>query len=360
MTAHSLFNHNRLILARKRRKMTAIQLADGSGLSRVHLSRIENGKITPTNETIRALAEVLAYPEMFFFKETSYELPAEVVSFRSLKRTSVRERDAARAAGEIGIDVANWLDVEFNLPEPDLPDLSHEPDPEGAACSLRQYWGLGECPIASMIALLEAKGVRVFSLAEETTNVDAFSFWQDGVPYMFLNTMKTAEHSIMDAAHELAHLVLHRDGNILQSRNVEREANAFAACFLMPSEDVLGRVPCMPSVQQILEAKKRWRISAMALAYRIKTLGYLTDWTYRSMCIELTQRGYRTSEPDGVEPETSRVWKQVLLELWKEKKTKNYIAERVALPIDEIQKLTFGLVAQATRPRKGVPISIVK
>lgn len=360
MTRHESFNHRRLILARKRRKMTAIEVATSAGISRVQLSRIETGKSAPTEETIDALAMATRYPAEFFFVGETYELPAEAVSFRSLKRTSVREREAARAAGEIGMDVGQWLAKEFNLPEPDLPDMGYEPDPEAAARALRQEWGLGEKPIASMIALLEAKGVRVFSLAEETLNVDAFSFWQDGVPYIFLNTMKTAEHGVMDAAHELGHLILHRGGNTLHGRDVEREANAFAASFLMPCEDVCGRVPRSPSVHLILQLKKRWRVSAMALAYRVHRLNLLTDWQYRSICIDLTQRGYRTGEPDGTNRDRSRVWKQVLDHLWREGKTKNSIARALNLPLDEIEKLTFGLAAEPIQPQRGGRLRVVK
>ena len=360
MTLQEPFNHLRLILARKRRKMTAIKVAEAARLSRVHLSRIESGHNEPTMETIEALAKATRYPVEFFFMQETCELPTEAVSFRSLKRTSVREREAARAAGEIGVDVGQWLSDEFNLPDPVLPDMGYEPDPASAARALRQAWGLGEKPIASMIALLEAKGVRVFSLAEETLNVDAFSFWQDGVPYVFLNTMKTAEHGVMDAAHELGHLILHAGGNTLHGRDVEREANAFASSFLMPSEDVRGRVPRAPSVHLVLKLKKRWRVSAMALAYRVHRLGLLTDWQYRSMCIDLTQRGYRTGEPDGTERDKSRVWKQVLDHLWREGKTKETIARALHLPLDEIEKLTFGLAAEPVRPAKGQGLWVVK
>ena len=360
MTQKPSFNHKRLVLARKRRKMTAIQVAEAAGLSRVHLSRIETGRNEPPEDTVEALAKATRYPIGFFYAPETCELPAEAVSFRSLKSTSVREREAARAAGEIGVDVGRWLFDEFNLPGSTLPDMGYEPDPAAAARALRQVWGLGEKPIASMIALLEAKGVRVFSLAEETLNVDAFSFWQDGVPYVFLNTMKTAEHGVMDAAHELGHLILHAGGNTLHGRDVEREANAFAASFLMPSEDVRGRVPRSPPVQLILQLKKRWRVSAMALAYRIHRLDLLTDWQYRSMCIDLTQRGYRSGEPDGTDRDKSRVWKQVLDHLWREGKTKDTIARALNLPLDEIEKLTFGLAAEPIRPQRGGQLRVVK
>ena len=86
-----------------------------------------------------------------------------------------------------------------------------------------------------MIKLLESKGVRVFSLAENTKNVDAFSCWRNDVPYIFLNTFKSADRSRLDAAHELAHLVLHRHGGPRQGREAEIEANSFASSFLMPS-----------------------------------------------------------------------------------------------------------------------------
>lgn len=354
------FNHLRLLIARKRRKLTAIKLAEMAGLSRVHLSRIETGRNEPSEDTVADLARALRYPMNFFFLGETNELPAEAVSFRSLKSTSVREREAARAAGEIGVDVGRWLEASFNLPEPALPDMSFERQPEAAARMLRQEWGLGERPIASMIALLEAKGVRVFSLAEDTLKVDAFSFWQDGVPYVFLNTVKSAERSVQDAAHELGHLIIHRGGTDLHGRDVEREANAFASSFLMPSEDVRGRVPRSPSIHLILKLKARWRVSAMALVYRCKTLGLLTDWQYRSLCIDLTQRGYRSGEPIGVERDTSRVWRQVLEQLWKERRTKHHIAEELALPDDEVEKLTFGLTNTQIHPVKKTRLSVVK
>ena len=62
MTRHEPFNHLRLILARKRRKMTAIKVAEAAGISRVQLSRIETGQSEPTDETINALAKATRYP----------------------------------------------------------------------------------------------------------------------------------------------------------------------------------------------------------------------------------------------------------------------------------------------------------
>jgi IrrE N-terminal-like domain len=91
--------------------------------------------------------------------------------------------------------------------------------------------------------LLEAKGTR--ALAENTKTVDAFSFWRRERPFIFLNLMKTPERSRLDAAHELAHLVLDRHGGP-QGRRAEEEAKRF--CVLLP-DAICGRDRDTPSQQ---------------------------------------------------------------------------------------------------------------
>src|SRR5205085_7960830 len=133
-----------------------------------------------------------------------------------------------------------------------------------------------ELPISNMIKLLESKGVRVFSLAENTKNVDAFSCWRNDIPYVFLNTFKSAERSRLDAAHELGHLVLHKHGGPRQGRDAEAEANTFASSFLMPKADVRSRIPFVRTLDDIVSAKKRWGVSTGALAYWLYKLGILS------------------------------------------------------------------------------------
>ncbi|WP_210211253.1 ImmA/IrrE family metallo-endopeptidase [Agrobacterium sp. FDAARGOS_525] len=200
----------------------------------------------------------------------------------------------------------------------------------------------GEQPIKNMVHLLEAKGVRVFSLVENTRTVDAFSVWRGTRPFVFLSTVKTAEHGRFDAAHELGHLVLHRHGGP-SGRRAEEEANRFASSFLMPSADVIARLPRIHTLNQIVEAKKRWAVSVMAMIYRLHTLEIISDWQYRMFCIQASDHGYRTSEPFGVQREQSVVWQKVLTALWNERITKTEIAERLSVPAAEIENLLFGL-----------------
>ena len=328
-----MFSYKRLCLARQRRRLTAKALAEAAGVSYVTISRLENGENVPDDETVAKLAKALNYPIKFFSQDDPESIDVNAVSFRSLSKMSAKERDAAIAAGIIGLEIAAWIEERFNLPKPDLLDLSYETDPEAAAKSLRQYWGIGEKPIGNMTHLLEAKGVRVFSLSENTASVDAYSFWRDDKPYIFLNNFKTPEHSVMDAAHELGHLVLHKHAGTQPctelSRSAEREANQFASAFLMPLNDLKARVPRRLTVANILKAKERWRVAAIALAYRLHAIDHLSEWQYKSACIELGRRGFRAGEPNGIERETSAIWQKVLTQLWVERTTKETIAENL-------------------------------
>ena len=72
--------------------------------------------------------------------------------------------DAALAAGSMAVDLHRWITDRFQLPSADLPDL-RDYDPEDAANALRMDWGIGVRPIGNLVHLLEAKGIRVFSLA---------------------------------------------------------------------------------------------------------------------------------------------------------------------------------------------------
>jgi Zn-dependent peptidase ImmA (M78 family) len=210
-----------------------------------------------------------------------------------------------------------------------------------------------------MIGLLETRGIRIFSLSENTASVNAFSFWRDGNAYIFLNNFKTAESSIFDTAHELGHLVMHRHGDPKGIRSSEREADGFASAFLMPENDVRARMPRPVTVDVILRAKERWRVSAMAMAYRTHALKLISDYQYKSLCIELGRRGFRSSEPGGIARETSLVWRKVLEQLWAERTTKHQIAAELMMPVDELEGLIWNLAAVNERPLSRPTLTVV-
>lgn len=344
----------RITIARMRRELRINELAKLVDIHPQTLSNYENSRHEPAEDVVALIADALDFPVDFFYATDIDPIRAEEVSFRARSKLAPRRRDLALSVGTLVIQLHSWISDRFRLPEPDLPTLGH-PDPETAAGMVRSHWELGLAPIANMIHLLESRGVRVFSLAPEYADVDAFSFYHQGVPFVFLNTGKSAERSRFDAAHELGHLVLHGEERGVDRPQAEEEANAFARAFLMPQESVVAHMPNSPFVDQILKGRKIWKVSALALAYRLHDLGMLTDWNYRNTCIELGKRGYKNREPDGISRETSQLLDKVFKALRNKGVGPKQIASDLRLPSEMLSEFVFGLAMVAVQGRTAHP-----
>ena len=336
--------------------MTLANLSKASNVSVRSLTAFENGHKAPSKETLEALANALELPVSFFEGPDLDEIPVGEVSFRALTKMSALDREAALSAGRLAIALGEWIEARFNLPRPDIPTFPHL-EPEEAAELLRARWGLGEAPIPNMIHLLEAHGVWVFSLAADCASVDAFSLRHRGKqPIVFLNTSKSGERSRFDAAHELGHLVLHAEHRIPHGPEAEREAQQFASAFLMPRAGLLAQGLRNPSIPQILKAKQKWKVAAMALTYRLHDIGLMSDWVYRTTAKRLSQMGYRSSEPDGIPRETSQLLTKVLAVLRDNGISAAQLAKSVDLSLDELNRHIFGLAPIALEGgRKAIP-----
>lgn len=361
-----MFNAGRFSLARQRRGMTKKTLAVKVGVSERSISAYEAGGQEPERATLRRISEALGFPEAFFFGDDPETLLPDAASFRSMSKMTARQKNSALGAGSLALMLNDWIESRFNLPAVDLPDLGQERpvtsgapgliddgvdypieagdgSPEAAASTLRAHWGLGELPVKNMIKLLESKGVRVYSLAIDAKEVDAFSMWHGERPFIFLNTFKSAEHCRFDAAHELGHLVLHRHGPP-QGPDIEREANAFASAFLMPKASVLAQAPRQITLPALVRLKKYWSVSVAALNYRLHALGLTTDWVYRTLCIQLAEEGYRTKEPESIPHERSLLLEKVFGALKEDGVSRRDVAAQLNFSTDELSALTFGLV----------------
>jgi Zn-dependent peptidase ImmA (M78 family) len=228
----------------------------------------------------------------------------------------------------------------------DVPVLTGH-DPESAAQVARARWGLGERPVSNMLHLLEAHGVRIYSLTEENNQLDAYSLYWHGQPFIFLNTGKSGERGRFDAAHELGHLVLHGDHLVPNRPEAEAEANRFASAFLMPRASILAAGLRDATPDKILRAKRIWKVSAMALAHRLSDLGLLTDWGYRAACVQLSQWGYRRAEPQGIDRESSQLLAKVFRSVREQGETPVSVAAAIGITADELRAHIFGLTLTA-------------
>jgi Zn-dependent peptidase ImmA (M78 family) len=349
-------NPSRLEFARMRRGWTKARLANELGVQVRSVQGYESGEYAPEPERLSHISALLQFPEGFFFGDDLPVIDEHTASFRSMSKMSATLKRTALGAGTTAFLLNHWIEERFHLPEADLPDLS-DLSPEEAAATLRRIWGLGEAPVANLIHLLELRGVRVYSLAIEAKEVDAFSVWHTGRPFVFLNTIKTAEHSRFDAAHELGHLVRDRHSMMhgeAHSPDMEKEANAFAGAFLMPKDSVTGYTSGLATIGKLIEMKRIWGVSLAALAFRMNQLGLFTEWTYRNLCIQIAKHGYRTSEPNPISPESSQVLRKVFESLRNESINRADIARDLCLTQQDIDNLTFGLtVSGVSNMAKG-------
>lgn len=337
-----MFNPTRFSCARKRKGLSKSQLAQLIGVDLRSVSAYEAGTSIPRDDVFERIVAKTGFPAEFFSGDDLEEPTPDAASFRALSKMAARQRDMALSQGALAIHLCKYLEERFEFPEVDMPDLSHDAStPAAAAEILRQYWGLGVMPVKNVIHLMESKGVRIFSIAIDAREVDAFSMWKSEMPMVFLNTYKTSEHSRYDAAHELAHLALHRHA-LPHGREAEQQADIFASAFLMPKGSLIAHAKRNPTFAELVELKTIWKVSVAALNYRLHSIGMTTDWHYRTLCIEIAKRD-RTKEPNEIPRETSQILPKIFVALHEDAVSRSDVAHALSIPRSELEQLMFGL-----------------
>lgn len=88
------------------------------------------------------------------------------------------------------------------------------------------------------------------------------------------------------AAHELGHIVLHR-WHQTRDAHMEREADAFAAEFLTPREELARELPRRFNLARLQEIGQRWGVSVKSLVFRSKELELISEATARRAYLTL-------------------------------------------------------------------------
>jgi len=301
------FDGQRLALARRLACQSRAAVARSVGVSPAAITQYEKGDARPTAPILASLGLTLQVPRDFFRTGRPVaSIPSSSAHFRSLRSTSAAARDQALAFAELSTEVVDLLEqyIDFptaSLPELELPTTLTRTDIEAAARLARQHFGLPAGPVPHVVRLLEAHGVLVLRLPPEMIDekVDAFSTNEARRPTVLLSPLKDDRaRSRFDAAHELGHLLLHHDVEP-GSRIIEKEADTFAAEFLMPAAEVVGTLPHRLDWAALHAAKRHWGTSLRSLVYRGHDLGVLSDAAYRRGNQQLTAWAYPEPGPLG-------------------------------------------------------------
>ena len=306
---NKIFNGERLKKARIYRGLTVAELAERVQMQRQTLSMYEISKSRPTDEIIvKKIANALNFPINYFFEETSDNLSGTVY-FRSLLTTNKKYRSEQMVKMEFLSQVYIFLQDYINFPEYTSFICDNDATPEEAAKALRLQWGLGNGPIDNLVSIVEQHGILVTSFNTSSDDVDAFSTCvnsPDAQTYLiaYSNNKTSAARIHFDIAHELGHICLHEWSEDIDELTKEefkireRQANDFAAAFLLPEEtfkyDAMQGPPSLLFYKQL---KKKWKVSIAAMIRRAEKLGVLTTEEYQILIRTMQRRGQRKEEP---------------------------------------------------------------
>jgi Zn-dependent peptidase ImmA (M78 family) len=244
------------------------------------------------------------------------------------------------------------LERHIELPEPAIPEFSVPPDAdreavEEAAAAVRAAWQLPPGPVAHMVRLLEVHGSVVVRLRGLGREVDAFSCLQGRPIVVLWGEKEDKARARFDAAHELAHLVLHPEAEP-GNKILEGQADAFAAAFLMPREYIYTQLPRRVDFRRLLELKLQWGVSLGALLYRARTLGVIGESSYRRAMARMSSEGWRRDEPGDLgAPEVPTMLSQALELLRLRGVTLETLAAEARLPLAIVAEI----VGDQTKPR---------
>jgi len=315
------FQPERLIQARTSLGITRVALATLVGVSPATISYWEKGTQCPEEEKLQALSDAIKFPTSWFLKDVPNHGNSPYF-YRTLDTSTKAAREMAKVrlnwVAEIAGTLSNWV----NWPPVRIP-FSRESsifkitdaEIEQLAQECRKAWGLGLHPIEDIILTLENAGVICARDEIGYIKMDGVSHWSqlDGKPYIFITSDKAnGIRNRFDVAHELGHLVLHRyvDDQTLKKnhKEIERQANYFAGCFLLPAESFSSEIK-WPTLENFLYLKRRWKVSVAAMIMRSHQLDIIDDDQKLRLMKSRSKRGWVKGEPydDMIPFETPRL-----------------------------------------------------
>ncbi|UOE49814.1 XRE family transcriptional regulator [Mucilaginibacter sp. SMC90] len=336
------FNPKMLELARTFRELTQKQLAELlPKINQPNLSKIEKGELNLSQATAQMIADALNYPLSFFYQE---ELHTPLANIYFRKRATVPQKKLDKIISDVkhilkGIDhfltdieLPEYLKYSFNL--------SDGWTPEAAADRMREIYRLSPGPVKDIVTHIEESGIIVYFYDSEEEKFDGLTAYTDaGTPILFVNKNMPHDRMKYTLAHELGHLVMHIPCSIEPWRDFENEANAFASEFLMPHKDCYRDLQNL-SYNKLAMLKSYWGVSKAFIIRRAKTIGLITESTYKYLMIELGRRNERKNETGFVDLDEPKVLNEIVNILKREFQYDNQeIADNLRLSIDDYVKL---------------------
>ncbi|GJE40252.1 XRE family transcriptional regulator [Methylobacterium persicinum] len=304
------FVPERLKEARMARRISSMSaLARLMSINPSTVSRWEDGSSAPDTDALLRLAEQFSVRPEYFLRPFLDD--GRPVFLRSLSSTLVRDLDYQRAQMRWLQEISSVVEHYVDFPSVDIPDVLagasyrqlREEDLERIALDLRRHWRLGEGPCTDVVGLMERVGFVLGSIEMGTAKLDGLCSWSpiDGRPHVLLATDKMSfARRQMDAAHEMAHGILHRNVAPEELKHnlkfIETQAFRLASAFLLPSTTYPIEVRS-PSLAGLVSLKERWRVSVKAQIKRLSDLEIIPGDFAAHLYKLYSAKGWSREEP---------------------------------------------------------------
>ncbi|MCD8488635.1 MAG: XRE family transcriptional regulator [Desertifilum sp.] len=271
---------------RKGLNLSQEELASLAGVTRQSIHNYENAKTLPDSKILSALARALGVKlDDLLRQESTLTLP----NFRFRAHTSFDKKP--QFAAQVLRLLEDYTALEQAV---SIPTYAPESTPchqlEGnekriaeIATQFRHRLGLGDSPIPNLFEAVEEIGLKV--LRQDIPipgffGLSACSLAQGA--FVLVNSHNiTIERQLFTLAHEIGHLIFHRDeyqDNLIEEGTKEEEkareavANHFAS-HLLVSQEALERA--LNVFSNVIELKAHFRVSYTMMLMRLEQMGKL-------------------------------------------------------------------------------------
>lgn len=254
---------------------TVDAVANGIGVTKQAVSKYETGKAIPSSDVMAKIISFYELPAGYLQKPVIEAKECSALFYRKGKRTPQRELEDAQIRLEWCYEVLLACSEVAKITSVDMPYFDETWSIEKKADSLRTHWRLRHEPIIDLEEVLAEHGISIFAAELENVKIDGYSQIINGRPIIVLNQNRgTLERKAFSLCHELGHLLLHAGQVLGDPIQIEKEANAFAASFLMPAE-AFKRDVIRVNSESLRKLGEKWHVSPQAALERCLGLGLL-------------------------------------------------------------------------------------
>ncbi|MBK0348998.1 XRE family transcriptional regulator [Aerococcaceae bacterium zg-ZJ1578] len=317
-----MFQGTKLQHLRTLHNLSRNELGKKLGISEQAIWQFETGLTEPKFSNVTQLCTLFAVKSNYFYREVELQsqFSQSNLVYRLADNTSLKGVNAEIAYLDSVNYIIRYLESMLIVPETKMVYLrqmikeiylSHTVKDATLFDQLAQIVRdqLGIVDNHKLLFQLERAGIHILE-KDVVGRADAYSAWSaENIAYIVLSKYKPLVRQNFDLAHELGHLLMHFDIDILDLdkqgyKQLEDEANAFASSFLLPKQEIIEDLNGMnkfsnPDAYKPLKLK--YNVSIQALEMRAYKLGYLSPKQHSYFYRQINLKQYKNLEPFDTE-----------------------------------------------------------